>query len=247
MAAITALLVTATQVASPAIQANAVDSLDAPVIAAHRGAAALCPESTMAGFQAVADEFPNVALEMDVQPLKDGALVVFHDDLIDRVAADGATGRVADMTTAQWQRLRIRHPAGGEPAPAAFLDDVLESFGGTGRPLLIELKNSNGRNAFIEKLWPYRDQVILQSFSDANTSVFIRSGFRAIQLMGSPRDVLPGVYATGLPITSITPGSVTQAHDVGAQAWLWGPDLRVNDVRAKDLDISGFIVNDPRT
>lgn len=241
IAALAAAMLMVSQAASPSAS-----HADGPVIAAHRGAADLHPENTMTGFESVARYFPDVALEMDVQPLNDGSLVVFHDDLINRAAARGDTGAVKEMTPAQWRELRIRDPKGGEPVPAPFLSDVLDRFGGTDKLLLIELKHPDGRQDFIEALRPYQDQVILQSFNDDNTRAFVSAGFKAIQLMGSPRAVIQGVYATGLPITSVTPESVDDAHAVGAEAWLWGPDLQMDDPRASELDIGGYMVNDPR-
>jgi Glycerophosphoryl diester phosphodiesterase len=240
-----ALVLVLLQVLSPGVLTPAAARAEAPVVAAHRGAAALNPENTMTAFEAVARDYPDLALEMDVQPLADGTLVVFHDDRIDRVSADGQTGAVADMTAAQWRKLRIRHPDGGEPAPAAFLRDVLDRFGGTDKLLLIELKNPSGRQKFIKTLRPYEDQVILQSFNNDNTRAFTKAGFRAIQLMGHPKPVIPGVYATGNQIAEVTPEAVADAKAVGAVAWLWGSDLQIDDIRSKSLDIRGIMVNDP--
>lgn len=243
-AAAAAVLLVILQVLSPSSPASAQD--DEPVIAAHRGGAALYPENTMTGFEAVARDHPDMALEMDVQPLADGTLVVFHDDLVDKVAADGQTGPVADMTAKEWRKLRLKNPAGGEPAPAAFLADVLDAFADTDRLLLIELKTPAGRPDFLHEMAPIKDHVILQSFNDDNIRAFIDSGFRAIQLMGSPEPVIPGAYAVGPNVAAVTTQSIDEARAQGAQTWLWGTDLRIDDERTQDLDIDGYIVNDPR-
>jgi glycerophosphoryl diester phosphodiesterase len=78
------------------------------IASSHRGAGApggLTPENTLAGIRAAialgADE-----VEMDVQPTSDGALVLMHDDTVDRTTM--GTGTVADMTLAQIQALAIR-------------------------------------------------------------------------------------------------------------------------------------------
>ena len=63
----------------------------------HRGASALAPENTLAAFQK-AIELGADGMEMDLQLTRDGAVVVIHDDTLDRTT-DGH-GRVADLSLA---------------------------------------------------------------------------------------------------------------------------------------------------
>ncbi len=59
----------------------------------HRGAAALAPENTLVGFRKAIADGCN-AVELDVHITRDGRLVVFHDDRLERTT-DGK-GRLAD-------------------------------------------------------------------------------------------------------------------------------------------------------
>lgn len=53
------------------------------LVIAHRGASAYAPENTFAAFDK-AQELGTVATETDIQLSKDGKLVIFHDDTLDK-------------------------------------------------------------------------------------------------------------------------------------------------------------------
>lgn len=222
-----------------------IDDLEYPAFAAHRLGGGLYPENTLTGARAVMRDHPDALLEFDVQALKDGTFVVFHDEEVDRVAADGSRGRVRDMTPAQWRNLRIKHPNGGPPAPATFLDELLDEFPHT--PMLVELKAHDLRDPFLERMWPLRDQVILGSFDDNLTSIYARSGFYALQQVQgtSYPDIIDDVYAVGIAEGRLTKDVTKRFHDAGAKVWAWGEDLRVNDPRFTDVGLDGAMVDDP--
>ena len=71
-------------------------------IIAHRGASGYAPENTMASFRrAVAMGATEV--ETDVAFTKDGKLVLFHDETLERTT--NGTGLPEDFTLAELQRL----------------------------------------------------------------------------------------------------------------------------------------------
>lgn len=222
-----------------------IDDLEYPAFAAHRLGAGLYPENTLTGARAVMRDHPGALLEFDVQALKDGTFVVFHDETVDRVAAAGARGRVRDMTPAQWRDLRIKHPRGGASAPATFLDDLLDEFPHT--PMLIELKAHDLRDQFLELMWEQRDRVILGSFDDRMTSIYTRSGFYALQQVQgtSYPDIIDGVHAVGMDRGRLTRDVTQRIHDAGAMVWAWGSDLQVGDPRFTDVGLDGYMVDDP--
>ncbi len=66
----------------------------APLLIAHRGGSRLAPENTLLAFERAVTWWNADVLELDVHPTRDGEVVVFHDDTLDRTT-DGA-GPVAD-------------------------------------------------------------------------------------------------------------------------------------------------------
>lgn len=92
------------------------------MVVGHRGCALLEPENTLRGFRR-AIELGCDAVEADVRVTRDGALVVMHDEEVDRTT-DG-TGRVAELTLAQ---IRALDAGRGERVPT--LREVLELVGG---------------------------------------------------------------------------------------------------------------------
>jgi glycerophosphoryl diester phosphodiesterase len=102
----------------------------APVIYAHRGACACAPENTLAAFE-LAVQHGADAIELDAKLTVDGAVVVFHDQTIDRTT-DGK-GRLVDETLAELKKLDagswFAPQFAGEPIPT--LDEVFELVGGS--------------------------------------------------------------------------------------------------------------------
>lgn len=102
---------------------------------AHRGlhgAATGAVENTIKAFRAAADA--GFAIECDVRPAADGALVVFHDSELRRLA--GRSENVADLTAAELTQIRY---ADDTDETIATLADVVAAFGGR-VPLMVELK-----------------------------------------------------------------------------------------------------------
>ena len=75
-----------------------------PVIAAHRGAAELAPENTMWAYR-YAIAYGVEMIEVDIQQLRDGRFVSFHDPTVDE-KTDGS-GRIADMDYAEARKLNV--------------------------------------------------------------------------------------------------------------------------------------------
>ena len=67
---------------------------------AHRGASEYAPENTLSSFYLGLLQGAN-GIETDVQKTKDGVLVLFHDDTLDRVS--NKQGKLCDYT---WDELK---------------------------------------------------------------------------------------------------------------------------------------------
>ena len=84
---------------------------------AHRGASEYAPENTLSSFYLGLMQGAN-GIETDVQKTKDGVLVLFHDDTVDRVT-DGH-GKLADFTLDDLKALKVTGNA-----PHGFFDRIL--------------------------------------------------------------------------------------------------------------------------
>ena len=238
--AVTALLAGVLSVATPATEDTPVTRIEYPALASHRGGPVVNPEATMEAFRDIRNNHPGMLIEFDVHQLKDGVLVVWHNKTVDGVP-------VKDMTTAQWRKVRVPRPVGGGSVPAPFLNEVLAEFGNTDVTLVIELKPDNAVNAFIEALWPYRSNIITQTFTAASTSVLVRSGFKAMQLSSSyVPPIVPGAYAVGVKHTLITPDNIQNVHDAGQYMWAWTVDDQTRMTELFNMGVDGVMSNDPR-
>lgn len=234
------LLAGVSSVATPARPHHTTDDLQYPALASHRGGPIVNPEATMEAFRDIRDNYPGMLIEFDVHRLADGVLVVWHDKTVDGVP-------VKDMTTAQWRNVRVERPVGGGSVPAPFLNEVLTEFGNTDVTLVPELKADDALSAFIEVLWPYRSNVITQTFTAASTSVLVRSGFKAMQLSSSwVPPIVPGAYAVGVKHTLITPDNIKSAHDAGQYFWAWTVDDQDRMTDLFNMGVDGVMSNDPR-
>ena len=103
---------------------------------AHRGlwnAAEGVPENSLPAFARAAEQ--GYAIELDIQITKDGRIVVFHDDTLDRVC--GVHGRVDEFTFEELRGMRLC----GTQETIPLLTEVFEVMGGR-TPMIIELKTA---------------------------------------------------------------------------------------------------------
>lgn len=91
-----------------------------PIAYAHRGGAVEHPENTMRAFQHAVN-LGYRYLETDAQATKDGVLVAFHDDRLDRVT--DRTGVISELAYDELRRARVY---GTDEIP--LLADVFEAF-----------------------------------------------------------------------------------------------------------------------
>jgi hypothetical protein len=93
-------------------------------IICHRGASEHAHENTLEAFRATF-ELGGDGNEFDIRLTKDGVLVVFHDDMLDRLLE--AYGDVSEFTWAELQQFRFRSPGRfGEQCRIPTLIEVFE-------------------------------------------------------------------------------------------------------------------------
>lgn len=130
---------------------------------AHRGASSYYPENTLSAFYAGVFMGAD-GVETDVQRTKDGVLVLFHDDTLERVT--NGTGRVSDHTYAELQELTVKNPAGDRFDKIVSLQDFLRYFGWRPLTFAIELKQPGVERETIDMLefFGMAEKTILTSF-----------------------------------------------------------------------------------
>ncbi len=114
---------------------------------AHRGAAGLAPENTLAAFR-MAIELGADGTELDLQTTKDGVVVAIHDDTVDRTT-DGR-GRIGELTLDEVKRLDAGVKFGpayrGERIPTLReLIDLVKASDNRRFRLNLEIKFADGR------------------------------------------------------------------------------------------------------
>lgn len=117
-------------------------------------------ENSMSAFKAAVDG--GWGIELDIRLSKDGRLVVFHDDTLDRVC--GREGKVVDFTAEELATFKLNGTEDGIP----LFSDVLALVDGK-VPLLVEIKEDPGNNAVslaaCEMLKGYNGEFIVESFN----------------------------------------------------------------------------------
>ncbi len=130
---------------------------------AHRGLHSedrSVPENSLEAFRLAGRA--GYGAELDVQLTKDGQVVVFHDDTLERVC--GVRARVDEKS---YDELRMLRLCGTEQRIPLF-SEVLEVYGGRG-PLIVELKNGRRNRELCEKTYAllsdYPGEVCIESFN----------------------------------------------------------------------------------
>ena len=117
-------------------------------------------ENSMSAFLAAVEA--GYGIELDVRLSKDGKLVVFHDDTLNRVV--GRDGKVKDFDADELCTMRL---SGTEDTIPLF-SEVLKAVGGR-VPLLVEIKEDPGTSAVskaaVAALAEYKGDYVIESFN----------------------------------------------------------------------------------
>src|SRR5690606_33773348 len=129
---------------------------------AHRGGASAWPENTMPAFQGAVD-LGYRYLETDVHATRDGVLLAFHDDKLDRVT--DRTGVIAEMDYADVKQARVD---GREPIP--LMAELLSAWPDV--RINIDPKRDNAAGPLIRLLKDMNaiDRVCVTAFSGKRTA-----------------------------------------------------------------------------
>lgn len=215
-----------------------------PRISGHRGAAGTDPENTIRSFRrAIADGAGTV--ELDLQRSADHALIVMHDDTVDRTT-DG-TGRINDLALAEIQRFR----AGGEPVPT--FTEVLDAIEA---PIQVEVKDPLAVEPLIALLRLRPEigrRVVLSGFSEEvlrELAAAVPEVPRGLicrgydeALIGRLSDLGCEVVYSGWP--GLTSETVRALHDAGVSVAAWNVNTPDELARAIELGVDEISSDHP--
>ncbi|MEQ9226893.1 MAG: glycerophosphodiester phosphodiesterase [Parvibaculum sp.] len=226
---------------------------------AHRGGASSWPENTMPAFQGAID-LGYRYIETDVHATRDGVLLAFHDDRLDRVT--DRTGVIAEMDYADVRAARVD---GKEPIP--LMSEMLAAWPEV--RINIDPKRDNAVMPLIKVLQEAKalDRVCVTAFSGKRTAAIREAlGARLCTGMGplstgrlrisswmGPARFMLGGFVEGcaqIPIeqygiTLVDRALVDRAHELGLQVHVWTIDEEAEMRRLIDLGVDGIMTDDP--
>ncbi len=152
-----------------------------PLVIAHQGGDGLWPGNTLYAFERAAELGVDV-LEMDLHISKDGALVLIHDDSVDRTT-DG-TGLIEEMTLAELKTLDAGYdwstddgqtaPFRGQGITVPTLEEVFQAFPDYRMTIEIKKTESSMAAPFCDMIREYemQDKILVASFHDERMEEF---------------------------------------------------------------------------
>jgi len=222
---------------------------------AHRGASAVAPESTAAAIAAAWRAGADM-VELDVQMTRDGRLVIFHDDRLERTT-DGH-GRVVASRAAALTRLDAGawfHPRFARER-ILFMSQVLRLIPRS-KQVNLELKRTRHRSAFLRRvLRMIREtrlghRLLLSSF-DAQLLRPLRSSHVALALIcrlqpdRSLREAIRLGCVAWHPLSTLaTVPRIARAHAAGLRVHVWTCDDPQQARRLIARGVDGIFTNDP--
>ena len=128
---------------------------------AHRGASHYAPENTMMSFYLGMQMGAN-GIETDVHRSKDGVIMLFHDDDLQRVT--GQAGEISDYTYEQLQSLLVRKDNLFDRIPS--FEDFLQHFSFRDITFAIELKQADIVEETADLIYQYQiaNKTVVTSF-----------------------------------------------------------------------------------
>ncbi len=241
-----------------------------PLAFAHRGGSKERPENTLAAFEA-AVQLGYTYLETDAQLTRDGVVLAFHDESLDRVT--DLVGPVGDRTLEEVRRADAGYrfsPDGGRSHPfrgigvtVPTLEEALTAFPAARFHIDAKTEEVVAPLATLIERLAVHDRVCIGSFSDRRLRRFRRltggrvctsMGKRAIatarlsSLFGRMRGAGAGcveVPTTQAGIRIVDRTFLRAVHRAGLQVHVWTVDDRARMEWLLDLGVDGIMSDRP--
>jgi glycerophosphoryl diester phosphodiesterase len=247
-----------------------------PLFFAHRGGAALAPENTLPAYENGL-RYGADALELDIHNTRDGEIVVFHDDTLDRTT-DGS-GPLAALTLDELRRLDAgfrfttdggqTYPWRGKGVTISTLREVFERFPQTRINIEMKVNDAEGERRLARLLLDngWGDWALVGSFhTDAlqrfralceghiatSASASETRNFLLGVLVRQTQRMRPTYDALQVPevyrgIRVVSPTSIRLAHGLGLDVHVWTVDDREAMERLLDWGVDGLMSDRPDT
>jgi glycerophosphoryl diester phosphodiesterase len=230
------------------------------MVAGHRGYKSAYPENTLLAFQK-ALELGVDMLEFDLRFSKDKAVVVIHDETLDRTT--NGSGRVSDYRLAELKRL----DAGGwfgkafEGLKIPAFEELCELLRPYPEVLLnVEIKPSADAKAVADaaiamlKEYGYLSRCVFTCF-DAEIIAYIHDAYH-LKTQGFPGELMynfdPGpdgtlskLWAVGISMKLLTPKLAEEFQEMGLLTWCYCPDTDKQVYYALGCGVSLMTCNNP--
>ena len=190
-------------------------------------------------------------METDVRQTKDGVLVLYHDETLERMT--GKPGSVRDYTLAELRNIRV--VKNGLFDRIATLEQFLSCFSFMNLQFAIELKQPGIENEVIDLLNRYNicEKICITSFNLEYLQNILRytPQYATGYLAHKVDDVLikqlvsMGIAQVCPKACDVTPELVAKLHEAGLYARAWGVKNEREMRRVYDCGIDGMTVDYP--
>jgi glycerophosphoryl diester phosphodiesterase len=243
------------------------------LVIAHRGGAGLWPENTLYAFERAAALGVDV-IETDVRATKDGEIVVFHDDNVNRTT-DGA-GPLGALTLAELKRLDAAQrfstdggrsfPLKGQGVTVPTLREVFEAL----PSMRFNIEPKSGTPSLAAPLcrlireYGMTDRVLVASFTGSTLADFRREcpevatsastgeavSFLSLQEAGLAASYSPDMQALQVPertgmLRVLTRDFVEAAHGRNLRVHAWTINDEGDMRRLIDMGVDGVMTDYP--
>lgn len=218
---------------------------------AHRGASAYYPQNTFSAFYAGIGMNAN-GIETDVHKTKDGVLVLFHDDTLEKITDH--SGRICDHTYEELLAVNVYNADRTKFDKIPSLEDFLRYFSFRDLNFAIELKQDGTEKETVDLIEKYSisEKVIITSFSFEylrrvkEYAPQYKIGYLYREDDGALEKVLSINGEQLCPYAgNITPELIKQIRQAGLSVRAWGVKDEEIMRRMYDLGVDGMTVNFP--
>jgi len=222
-------------------------------LVAHRGYSGAFPENTLSSF-AGAYACGAKTVEFDVRKSKDGELMIFHDDTLEKYTGEETT--IADYTydellqidAGEWYGREFRL----ERIPT--LDQTLQLLQATNMRIFCELKDIGEDQDFAAEVYQkfedydMTDRVVFLSFNYDYLESFkeIDPNCQIMVLASFGKSNLPTKYPAdyyGINMKTLTPKTIRAIHESGAKVYSYTPDTKGQMLSLQRLGVDGVITD----